>query len=199
MAKPGSQKWLVVVVLVLAALLVGVLLLDTTPPTQPPKGPVGGDFTLESDKGQVSLSQFKGQYVTLYFGYTSCPDICPTSLGALSQAFSALSADEMAQIQPIFISVDPERDTPSKLADYAAYFHPRMLGVSGSPEQIQELAGRYGVYYHKVALDGSAMSYSVDHSSSIYLIDKQGKLAGIVQHSDTPQAILDEIKKLLAR
>lgn len=116
----------------------------------------GGDFTLQSADGPVSLSDFRGKVVLIYFGYTSCPDVCPTSLGALSAALKQLSPREMDRVQPIFISVDPERDTPGKMVEYVHYFHPKMIGVTGSIEQVRKVADRYGAYFRKAEVKDSS-------------------------------------------
>ncbi len=158
---------------------------------------MGGDFTLQSAQGPVSLSDFRGKVVLIYFGYTSCPDICPTSLGALSAALKRLSPQEIERIQPIFISVDPERDTPQKMVEYVHYFHPKMIGLTGSLEQLKEIAGRYGAYFRKAEVEGSTLGYAVDHSSVIYIVNEQGVLVDMIQHSGSPKVILEHIRKAL--
>lgn len=158
---------------------------------------MGGDFTLRSAAGPVSLSDFRGKVVLIYFGYTSCPDVCPTSLGALSAALKQLSPQEMARIQPIFISVDPERDTPAKIVEYVHYFHPKMIGVTGSLAEVREIADRYGAYFRKAEVENSALGYAVDHSSVIYVVDEKGRLVDMIQHSGSPQAILEHLRRVL--
>ncbi len=158
---------------------------------------MGGGFTLQSVQGPVSLSDFRGKVVLIYFGYTSCPDICPTSLGALSAALKQLSPQEMERIQPIFISVDPERDTPQKMVEYVHYFHPKMIGLTGSLEQLKEIAGRYGAYFRKAEVEGSTLGYAVDHSSVIYIVNEQGVLVDMIHHSGSPKVILEHIRKAL--
>ncbi len=166
---------------------------------RPAAGPypgMGGDFTLKSARGPVSLSDFRGKVVALYFGYTSCPDVCPTSLGALAAALRGLTPEELAQVQPIFVSVDPERDTPEKLAEYARYFHPSLIGLTGPLPKLKEIAHRYGAYFRKAPVTGS-LGYAVDHSSVIYLIDRRGVLVDMIQHSDSPQVIRARLRKVL--
>ncbi len=170
--------------------------------SRPAPGPypgMGGDFTLESARGPVSLSDFRGKVVALYFGYTSCPDVCPTSLGALAAALRGLEPEELAQVQPIFVSVDPERDTPERLADYARYFHPRMIGLTGSLAEIESITKRYGAYFRKVPVAGSELGYAVDHSSVIYLIDRRGVLVDMIRHSDSPKVIRNRLRKVLGQ
>ncbi len=158
--------------------------------------PEGGDFTLQSAAGPLSLSDYRGKVVLLYFGYTSCPDICPTSLTLMRIALSQLSADELARVEGIFISVDPERDTPERLAQYSSHFHANIKGVTGSKAEIDEVARRYGAIFQRVEGD-SAMGYTVDHSSVTYVIDQQGKLSASLPHGASPEMILQAVRELL--
>jgi len=162
-----------------------------------PATPPGGDFTLQSASGPLSLSQFRGKVVLLYFGYTSCPDICPTSLTLMRIALSQLSEEELAQVQGIFISVDPQRDTPERLAQYSSHFHPKIAGVTGSDEQVAEVARRYGAIYQR-AEGETALGYTVDHSSVTYLIDQQGELRRVLPHGTSPNTILQQVRLLLS-
>lgn len=192
------QKTLPLISLALiAALLVWALLFwnpETTPTT--PEQPTGGDFTLQSLNGPLSLEDFRGKVVLLYFGYTSCPDVCPTSLALMRIALSQLSDEELAQVQGIFISVDPERDTPKRLTEYSTHFHPNISGITGTPEQVAEVAQRYGAIYQRTEGD-TALGYTVDHSSITYVINQQGKLISTLPHGTMPTIILQEIHRLL--
>jgi protein SCO1 len=151
--------------------------------------PTGGDFTLSSPHGPVRLADFRGQAVLLYFGYTACPDVCPTNLAFIAAALRELSEAELARVQVLFVSVDPERDTLQRLADYAGYFHPKVLGITGSPEQIAEVADLYGAAYRRSTLSNSAMGYLVDHTSYTYVIDPAGKLIRVLDHATPPGEI----------
>jgi protein SCO1/2 len=151
--------------------------------------PKGGDFRLQSANGPVGLDDLRGQVVVLYFGYTFCPDICPTSLALLSLALEQLSPAELERVQPLFVSVDPERDTLDRLAVYAEYFHPRILGLTGDPDELAATAELYGAAYRKVE-QGSAAGYLVDHSAMTYIIDRQGRLAHSLVHGTAPERIL---------
>lgn len=164
-----------------------------TPVTAPE--PVGGDFVLQSADGPVDSKDYRGKLLVLYFGYTACPDICPTSLATLSMALEDLPEALQAEIQPIFISVDPERDTPLKLAEYGRFFHPSMLGVTGDPQTLRKLARDYGAAYHRVKSD-SAMGYMVDHSADLYLVDRQGRLRRILRHGTSAAEIAKELRRL---
>ncbi len=156
--------------------------------------PAGGDFTLQSKHGEVSLKDFRGQIVLLYFGYTWCPDICPTNLSMMAGALSQMDQTERAKVQGIFVSVDPQRDTLERLDSYCKYFHENISGITGTAEQIKELANRYGAAYQKVAQE-SATSYVVDHTSETYVIDTTGKLVERLPHGSTPEAILKTVRK----
>ncbi|MBV0933568.1 SCO family protein [Marinobacterium weihaiense] len=158
---------------------------------------LGGDFTLMSANGPVSLSDFRGKVSVLYIGYASCPDVCPTALAILTQSLKQLSPAEREQVQGIFISVDPERDTPEKLADYTAFFSPSILGVTGSREQIDQVVRQYGAFYRMVELKDSAMGYAVDHSSRLYLVDRNGQLVDTLLHNATPHALTDRLQAML--
>ncbi len=158
--------------------------------------PVGGDFTLQSAQGPVSLKDFRGKVVLIYFGYSMCPDICPTNLSMMAGALGQLSKEELQRVQGLFISVDPERDSVQRLEEYTQYFHPAIMGITGKPEVIAELAKRYGAAYKKVVLD-SATNYVVDHSSETYVIDPQGKLVERLPHGALPKQILAAIRKYL--
>jgi len=163
---------------------------------QQDKAPTGGDFTLQSPGGPVSLADQRGKVVVLYFGYTFCPDVCPTSLSALAQALSALTPDELARVRSFFISVDPERDTMDVLKAYAPFFHPDIVGISGSSEQVAQVARLYGARYMKQKPDENGL-YSVDHSSFIYVIAPDGKLATSLPHGTLPTQIVDMIRAQL--
>lgn len=159
---------------------------------------LGGDFTLTSAQGPVSLSDFRGKVSVLYIGYASCPDVCPTALAVLTQSLKQLDAEEREQVQGIFISVDPERDTPERLAEYAAFFSPRIIGVTGSQDQIDQVVRQYGAFYRKVEMKDSAMGYAVDHSSRLYLIDREGRLVQTLLHNSSPQELTQGLQTLLA-
>jgi len=158
----------------------------------------GGNFTLQSDKGPVSLVDFKGKVVALYMGYMACPDICPTSLWNLTEAVKLLSEDEASQVQGVFVSVDPERDSPRALGIFARGFFPSFVGLTGERNELDSVSRQYGFIYEKVPLKDSAMGYVIDHSSIIYLIDRQGVLQAFIPHDTPPQKIRQELLKLLS-
>lgn len=158
----------------------------------------GGDFTLQSANGPVALHDFKGKAVLLYFGYTSCPDICPTSLGFTSQALATLDKTELDKVQMLFVTVDPARDTLDKLKSYAGYFHPSIMGLSGTPEEIAKAAKLYGVGYARQDT-GSAGGYVVDHSAYTYVIAPDGSLFKTLDHGTPPAQVIETIRAALKK
>ncbi len=142
------------------------------------KVPVGGDFTLTDAKGRrVALRDFRGRVVLLYFGFVSCPDICPTDLMAIGKAIRALGRDGR-QVQPIFVTLDPARDTRPIIGEYSRAFHPRFVALTGSEAEVRKVADIYKLYFEKVPLaDGKG--YTIDHMAFTYLLDRDGRYVGI--------------------
>ncbi|OOE51316.1 SCO family protein [Salinivibrio kushneri] len=132
----------------------------------------------------------------VYFGYTHCPDVCPTSLAVLSAALKSLPESTRNAVSPVFITLDPKRDTSEKAAEYAHFFHPAITGVSGSEAQIAQLAKRYGVLYRITELEDSAMDYAVDHSSFFYFLSPNGELVEKVPHTLNPEMLIAAIKRV---
>ncbi len=184
------------------ALLLGVIASQLIP-EQKEKSPtgitsIGGDFTLQSKNGPVSLHKdLKGKVVALYFGFASCPDVCPTSLGQLSSALRQLSEEEQQQIQPVFVSVDPERDTVDTLSVYTEAFYPGMLGLTDKKEVIDDVTWRYRSLYKMVPMEDSAMGYTVDHTSIIYVIGRNGVVQSLAQHGTTTPELVEKLKSAL--
>jgi protein SCO1/2 len=137
---------------------------------------------MDSSGRSVSHEDFRGRLQLIFFGYTYCPDVCPTSLATLARAMSLLGEDA-DQVQPIFISVDPARDTPELLAEYVAWFHPRLLGLWASPEMTRRTAELFRVRYEKVpAEDGDPQRYTMDHSAGLYLLGRNGEFVTKFAH-----------------
>lgn len=154
------------------------------------------DFTLQSARGPVKLSDFRGKVVLVYFGYTFCPDICPTSLAATARALRLLPAVDLAKVQALFVSVDPERDTPEHLAEYAAFFHPDIIGLTGPAEDVAHAAKPFEVVYEKHAATGAG-GYVVDHSALTYLVAPDGHLAARLPHAARAPLVLGELARWL--
>lgn len=205
----NRSRVLIVAILLLFGLLVWMLFywepLETS--TEDGKGghrplelaarPTGGDFELASAQGPVRLADLRGQVVLVYFGYTACPDVCPTNLAFIANALKGLTEEELAQVHVLFVSVDPERDDLGRLASYTDYFHPRILGITGTPEQVAEVADLYGAAYRKSPIGDTAMGYLVDHSAYTYVVDQSGKLVETLDHATPPDTIRAAIRRLL--
>ena len=157
--------------------------------------PKGGEFTLHSQQGPIQLSDLKGKVVLLYFGYTWCPDICPTSLAIISNALNQLSPSEQSKVQPLFISVDPKRDSLERLANYTHYFHPKILGITGTDKEISEVAKQYGAVYRRMD-NTTEEGYSVDHTAEINLIDPKGQWVTSIPH-ETPAKEIEVLVRAL--
>ncbi|MEO1043964.1 MAG: SCO family protein [Pseudomonadota bacterium] len=195
---------------VLAALALGVSACSETDSTDSNDAPlagadIGGSFTLTNQNGEtVSESDFTGQYRIMYFGYTYCPDVCPVDLQKLAKGFAAFekaSPERAAKIQPIFVTVDPERDTPDIIKTYVDAFHPRLIGLTGSAEDIDAVRKKFAVYAKKVESDETT-EYLVDHSRQAYLLGPDGKPLALLSVDKTPDgqsSVPDDIAAELDR
>jgi protein SCO1/2 len=196
-----SERILMAIAGLLTALVLGLVIFwQPELPERPlPRAalPEGGDFTLQSAGGPVSLKDFRGKVVLVYFGYTYCPDICPTSLAATSEGLKQLTPDELARVAMIFVSVDPKRDTPARLKEYVEFFHPSIVGVTGTPENIAEIAKRYAVFYAEQKVETAGEGYVVDHSADTYVIAADGKLVAKIAHATPSDQVAASIRKYL--
>jgi cytochrome oxidase Cu insertion factor (SCO1/SenC/PrrC family) len=158
---------------------------------------IGGPFALLDQNGVLRHdSDFRGELMLVYFGYTYCPDACPTALQTMTQALDDMGGDAKA-VQPIFVTVDPERDTVAQMKQYAQNFHPRLLALTGSPEQVAAAANAYRIFYQKVKPPGGGEDYLVDHSSFIYLMGRDGRYLTHFEPDVTAAAMAAAIKKYL--
>jgi len=196
-----SRTWLALICILFSAPLAANEVTDPSP-TELIEGlvsgraPVGGPFELTDQAGRRRTdADFRGKLVVLYFGYTYCPDVCPTELQSISLALDKLGAAAEA-VQPLFITVDPERDTPARLAEYVSSFHPRLIGLTGSLAEIRKTAIAYRTFFVK---NGAATpaDYSVDHTGFIYLVGKDGRYLGFLPPGVTPDEIADAIRARL--
>jgi protein SCO1/2 len=157
---------------------------------------IGGPFRLVDQNGKtVTDADLKGKWSLVYFGYTHCPDACPTALNDISIALDDLGSQRSA-VRPVFITVDPERDTPEVLKSYVTSFDAPILALTGTPEEIAQAAKGYRVYYAKHPEPGG--DYSMDHSSVIYVMDPEGRFTASFTHENSPEEIAERLKKLLA-
>lgn len=181
--------------LTLAAFLTGMPTADADVRT----GPAGGEFTLQSVDGPVSLGDLRGKVVLLFFGYTSCPDICPLSLLRIGNCLSTLEAEQAERVSALFVTLDPGRDTPERMHQYAGFFHPGITGLTGDIEDIDQVTARYGITWARKSSPGSALGYSISHPDTILLVDADGVLAGEVRGEEGGEALRRKVLELLAR
>jgi protein SCO1/2 len=175
------------------ALTAGVMLLAPSEKTRPSS--VGGPFELVNQDGKtVTEKDYLGKPLLVFFGFTHCPDICPTTLFEVSEVFNRLGPDA-EKVSAIFVTVDPERDTPEKLKLYLSSFHPRISALSGSEAQIEAIKKVYYVYAKRVPLDGGG--YTMDHTSVVYLMDRQGKFVAPFNLKRDADAAAAELRRRL--
>lgn len=166
---------------------------------------IGGSFSLTDHTGRrVTDADFRGKFLLVFFGYTYCPDVCPTAMANVSLVMEALGEDADA-VQPLFISVDPERDKPAVLADFVGQFDKRIIGLTGTPAEIADVARKYRVYYRKVTSEelGEESSrddqdYLMDHSAYLYLMGPDGRFLQVFTHTQDPAEIADAIEAAIA-
>lgn len=158
--------------------------------------PTGAPFTLQGKEGPVSLSDFEDQLILIYFGYTWCPDICPSSMMFMARAIKNLSPEEQARIQPMLISVDPQRDTPERLASYVDFFEAGIIGLTGEEEYLRKLVREYGAFFRYTPVE-SAMEYTVDHTSEFYLVNHRGELVDTLSHNLSGNQLSSRLQQAL--
>lgn len=188
----------------LAALLLPLALVAcdgaATPAAEKPPlagAAIGGPFSLiDKDRHTVHWQDFAGKYRIVYFGYTFCPDACPMDVAAMMKGFAIFekAKPELAkQVQPIFITIDPARDTPEVIGQFTAAFSPRLLGLTGTPEQVAQAARNFAVYYAKGEESGGG--YLMDHQRTAYLLGRDGKPIAILPTDESPEAVATELEK----
>ena len=188
------RRFLPVILFAVVAIVVAVVVV--MPRLNTASAGIGGPFALQDKSGKtITDKDFRGKLMLVYFGYTYCPDVCPTTLGVMGQALDKLTPDERKQVAALFITVDPERDTQKVVGDYAANFAPDLVGLTGAPEAVQSVEREYHVYAKKhEEKDGS---YSMDHSSIIYVMGKDGGYRSILSGEVTIAQLVDGIRKQL--
>jgi protein SCO1 len=201
-ARPPGQRPPQTFIFAVIGLLIAVLLLGTggflwlTGATGGPS--IGGPFTLVNQDGKtVTDRDFHGRYMLVYFGYTYCPDVCPTTLNSIAQAMEKLGA-KANRVQPIFITVDPQRDSPAVMKQYVSAFSPSLIGLTGTPAQIAAVAKEYRVYYAKHMTGPGPNDYSMDHSSIIYLMGPNGKFIAPIAASGSGAEMAKAIANLVS-
>jgi protein SCO1/2 len=203
-SRPGSISRAPLIAALLAVLVgLGGLLFVLSQGPQPTVGlvgsasNVGGPFSLVDSEGrEVTERDFLGTPFIVYFGFTFCPDACPTQLQILAAALDQLGEKGRA-VKVLFVTIDPDRDTPSVVGRYARAFGPQILGLTGSPEQVAQAARAYGVFFQKVPLADNPGEYTMDHTTAVYLMNAKGKLQSIFVPNQPPEDIAATIAKLL--
>lgn len=160
-------------------------------------GGKGGDFTLNSPDGPLSLSDLRGKVVLIFFGYTSCPDVCPVSLARIDACFSAMNENELERVRALFITLDPERDTTERLEKYTSYFHSNIIGLRDDAAAIDAVTDQYGVEYSRNEMTDSALGYSISHPTDILLLDADGQVVDVIPHDVKSKQLLARIRDLL--
>ena len=184
-----------------AGLAIATLLIATPTAAGDDRRPVpaGGEFTLRSLQGPVNLSDLRGKVILLFFGYTSCPDICPISLARIGACLSSLEAEQAQRVQGLFVTLDPGRDTAERMSQYAGFFHPGIIGLTGDADAIDLVAAQYGIAWERKAAPESALGYSIAHPDTILLVDADGTLVGEVRGEDGSETLRAKVLDLLAR
>lgn len=158
---------------------------------------IGGPFTLINAEGkQVTDRDFLGKYMLIFFGYTFCPDVCPTTLGKMAAALDKLGA-KADRVQPLFITIDPRRDTPSVLGDYTKAFSPRLIGLTGTTEQVATVEKEYRVYAAEHRTGNGPNDYTMDHSGIVYLMGPDGRFLAVVRADEDADAMAGDISQAL--
>ena len=185
--------WVAVAALALTAGAAAFLLRQ-----QPPADSFGvAEYDLVDQNGNpVDETVFAGHPSALFFGFTHCPEVCPTTMAEMSAWFEALG-DEGKDLRAYFVSIDPERDTPAVLGDYVSWVSDRITGITGDPAQIAVMAKAWGVFYEKVPLDGG--DYTMDHTASVFLLDRNGAFQGTIAYREDMQTALGKLRNLLAK
>lgn len=170
----------------------------TTAGAELPVLPIGGDFTLiDQDAQPFTLSALKGKVVLVFFGYTMCPDACPTTLSKLSSAYSRLDPEERARVKTVYISIDPERDTPAVMKEHLTYFGVDAIGVTGTVEDTARVARQFGAHFEKTS-DKTAAGYLMSHTVSVFGLDAEGRTRVLIDYEASVDTVVKEIRALLA-
>ncbi len=170
---------------------------DPNPTAQEMASSIVANFTLSTHTGATaSDATYRGRWLLVFFGFTHCPDVCPTGLATIAQVMDELGPEGEA-VQPLFISIDPERDTPEAMAEFVSAFHPRIVGLTGATEAVAAAAKNFRVYYERVEDASSPNGYTMEHTTSIYLIDPEGRFVKPYSYSATSEDIADSLRRKL--
>jgi len=158
---------------------------------------IGGPFEMVNHLGEtVTQESFKGRHMLVYFGYTFCPDVCPTELQSMTVALNDMG-EEADAITPVFVTIDPARDDVAAVRDYIGFFHPRLVGLTGTPEQVEAMTDAFGVFYARARDTGETTDYLMDHSSLIFLMDEDGRYVTHIRANTSPEAMARQLRDAL--
>lgn len=164
--------------------------------TLPAGASLGGPFSMTDHTGKaVTEADYQGKALLVFFGFTFCPDVCPTELQTIAATMDLLGV-QASRVQPLFVTIDPERDKPARLADYVALFHPSIVGLTGTPQQVAAMARAFRVYYAKVTPPGAG-DYLMDHSAFTYLLGPDGQVRGLFRPGVPPEELAEAVKRIL--
>ncbi len=199
--KMAAPLWLLAAAAAVAAIVAALWFTKANGPTRvaDPTTLIGGPFSLIDQTGKrVTEADFRGRYMLVFFGYTFCPDVCPVELQSMSAALDMLDQKTAAKVTPVFITIDPARDTVAVMAAYVKAFHPRLIGLTGTAEEIAAAARAYRIYYQKAAAEAADDdSYLMDHSAIVYLMGPDGKYVAHFSPGTKPEAMAARLKDLL--
>jgi cytochrome oxidase Cu insertion factor (SCO1/SenC/PrrC family) len=189
----SSRRRPIIIVAAILAVVIGLGLGFLIPVGQPglevSQSFIGGEFEMVNHLGEtVTQETFKGRHMLVYFGYTFCPDVCPTELQSVTVALNDMgkTADE---ITPVFVTIDPERDDVAAVREYIGFFHPRLVGLTGTPAQVQAITDAFGVFYARARDTGETSDYLMDHSSLIFLMDEDGQYITHIRTGTSPEVM----------
>lgn len=193
----GPILILAAIVAVVVGLGLGFLIPVSKPDLEVSQSIIGGPFEMVNHLGEtVTQETFKGRHMLVYFGYTFCPDVCPTELQSMTVALNDMGKKADA-ITPVFVTIDPARDDVAAVRDYIGFFHPRLVGLTGTPEQVKTITDAFGVFYARARDTGETSDYLMDHSSLIFLMDEEGRYVTHIRTGTSPEVMARQLSDAL--
>jgi len=198
--RPPRRGPIIIAAAVLAVVVglgLGFLIPVSKPDLQVSQSIIGGPFEMVNHLGEtVTQETFKGRHMLVYFGYTFCPDVCPTELQSLTVALNDMGKKGDA-ITPVFVTIDPERDDVAAVREYIGFFHPRLVGLTGTPAQVEAITDAFGVFYAKARDTGETSDYLMDHSSLIFLMNEKGRYVTHIRTGTAPEVMVRQLTDAL--
>ena len=193
----GPILILAAIVAVVVGLGLGFLIPVSKPDLEVSQSIIGGPFEMVNHLGEtVTQETFKGRHMLVYFGYTFCPDVCPTELQSMTVALNDMGKKADA-ITPVFVTIDPVRDDVAAVRDYIGFFHPRLVGLTGTPAQVKSITDAFGVFYARARDTGETSDYLMDHSSLIFLMDEEGRYVTHIRTGTSPEVMARQLSDAL--